>query len=57
MVVFGKSGCSRAKLNVLGQKLIVLGKVVVFDQSSCNRVKADVFRQSGCFVEKWLCWG
>ena len=31
MVVFGQSGCHRAKVVVFGQKWLYSGKVVVFD--------------------------
>ena len=58
MVVFGQSGCIRAKVVVFGQncciqaKLLYSGKVVVFEQkwlysakSCCNRTKVVVFWQ------------
>ena len=52
MVVFGQSGCNRAKVVVFGQKWFYLsescgirGKVAVFGHSCCIRAKMVVFGQ------------
>ena len=68
MVVFGQSGCIRAKVAVIGQNWIYSGKsgfirakVVVFEHGGCIWAKLNEFGQSGCiraevavFGEKWL---
>ena len=67
MIVFGQSGCNRAKVVVFGQSAFIGEKVVVFGQSGCNRAKVVVFGQggrihaklvvfgqSGCIRAKWL---
>ena len=41
----GKSGFSRAKMDVFGQKRLFSDKVVVFWQSGCIRAKVVVFGQ------------
>ena len=51
MVVFGQSGCIRAKLVVFGLKWLYSGK------SGCISAKVAVFGQSGCIREKGLCLG
>ena len=54
MVVFGQSGCIRAKW-------LYSGKVVVFGENNSIQEKVVVFGQSGCigakvvlFGQKWL---
>ena len=49
MVVFGQSGCIRAKLVIIGQKLFysvktacIRAKVVLFGQSHCIHAKVVV---------------
>ena len=39
LTVFGKSGCIRTIMVVLGEKMLYSDKVVVFRQSSCNGEK------------------
>ena len=48
MLYSGKSGCSRAKEFVCGQKWFHLVKVVVFGQSGCIWANVIVLGQSGC---------
>ena len=46
MVVFGQSGCVRAKVVVIGQRWLYSGK------NCCIRAKVVVFGQSGCICAK-----
>ena len=52
MVVFGQSGCIRAKVVVLGQAGIIRAKLVVFGQSSSIRANVLVF--NGFNGAEWL---
>ena len=59
MVVFGKNGCSWAKVSYFGQKWLYSSNVVVigqnglyFGKSGCVRGKVDLFVQSGCIPSK-----
>ena len=70
MVVFGQSGCTRAKMVVIEQggcvspmllcsgKMVLLwlytGKVVLFGQSVCIRSKWMSSGVSGCLRKRWL---
>ena len=49
MVVFGQSGCIRAKMVVIKQKWLYLGKSgSISGKSSCIRAKVVLFGESGC---------
>ena len=57
MVVFGQSGCIRAKWLYSGKSCSILAKEVVFGQSDCIRVwlysgKVAVFGQKWLYSEK-----
>ena len=61
MVVFGQSGCIRAKWLYSGKMVIFFAKVVVFVQkrlylrkSGCFLAKVAVFGQSECIPANWL---
>ena len=53
VVVFGQSGCIRAKVVVFGQKLYS-GKVVVFWQKWLYSGKVVVLGEKGCIRVNWL---
>ena len=52
MVVFGQSGCFRAKLLYSSKSGCVRGKNVVFGKSGCIRVKLLYSAKSGCYQSK-----
>ena len=60
VVVIRQIDCSRAKVVVLGQKLLYSHKMVVVGKSDCFQAKllysgkVVVFRQSCCIRAKWL---
>ena len=63
MVVFGQSGCIRAKVVVFGQKWLYLDKLVVFEQKLMFSGPMVVLRQkwlysdnSGCIPENCSKW-
>ena len=51
MVVFGKSGCIRGKVIIIGQKWLYSGK------NGSILAKKVVFGQGGCILAKWLYLG
>ena len=59
-----KSGCTRDKVDVIGQSCCIFAKWLYSGESGCIRVKVVVFGQSCCirasvvvFGQKWLYLG
>ena len=54
MVVFGQSGCIRAKWVVIEQKWLFSGKLLYSGKSGCIRAKVVLSGKLVVFGQKWL---
>ena len=53
VIVFGQSGCIRAKEVAFGQKWLYSDKLLYSVKSCCTRAKLGLFGQSGCIRQKY----